>query len=146
VSDDVHQAEVDRVVDRHLRAGWWGLAVFVVLGAVLELLHAIKSPLFLDAGRETTRLLLRLAHAHGTLLSIVNLAYAFTVRLRPPAGRPVVSAALLSALVLVPGGFFLGALSASGGDPGLGALLVPPGAVALFLGAALAGGLARRSP
>ena len=25
----------DAVVSRHLRAGWWGLAVFVALGAVL---------------------------------------------------------------------------------------------------------------
>jgi hypothetical protein len=136
---EAHADTIERLTTRHLRAGWWGLAVFVGLGAVLELLHAIKSPLFLDAGQESTRLLLRLAHAHGTLVSVINLAYAGTLRLRPAAGTPVVSVALLSALVLLPAGFFLGALGASGGDPGLGALLVPPGALALFVGAAAAG-------
>src|SRR5688572_3583770 len=120
---------------RHLRAGWWGLALFVVLGAILELLHAVKSPFFVDAGRETTRLLLRLAHAHGTLLSLVNVAYACTVHVRRETGRAAVSAALLAALVLLPGGFLLGGLWAHGGDPGLGVVLVPGGAVLLFVAA-----------
>jgi hypothetical protein len=127
------------MASRHLRAGWWGLAVFVVLGAALEVLHAIKSPLYLDAGHETTRLLLRLAHAHGTLLSVVNIAYALTVRVRAEVARPLASASLLASLVLLPGGFLLGGLWAHGGDPGLGVLLVPAGAVALLVGAVLAG-------
>jgi hypothetical protein len=124
-------------VTRHLRAGWWGLVVFVILGSALELFHAVKAPFFLDADRETTRLLLRLSHAHGTLLSLVNVAYALTVRARPAAGGPGVSASLLAALVLLPGGFFLGALTARGGDPGLGVALVPAGALALAAGAAV---------
>ncbi len=122
---------------RHLRAGWWGLSLYVVLGAVLELLHAIKSPVFVDAGRETTRMLLRLAHAHGTLLAIVNIVYALTIEAHPRAARPLASAALLAALVLLPAGFFLGALWAHGGDPGLGVLLVPVGALAITVGAAV---------
>lgn len=132
-------SEIDAVVTRHLRAGWWGIAIFVVLGGALELLHAIKSPLYVDAGRETTRLLLRLAHAHGTLLAVLNIAFALTVRARPTAARPIASAALLSALVLLPGGFFLGGLWARGGDPGLGVLLVPAGAVALLLAGVMIG-------
>jgi len=124
----------EHVIARHLRAGWWGLAVFVVLGSVLEVLHAIKSPYYVDAGRETTRLLLRLAHAHGTLVSIVNLAYAFTLRVRTNEKPTMASAALLVALVLLPGGFFLGALWAHGGDPGLGIVAVPAGAFALLVG------------
>lgn len=125
------------MIRRHLRAGWWGLALYVLLGAVLELLHAIKSPVFVDAGRETTRMLLRLAHAHGTLLAVVNIAYALTVKAHPAAARPLASAALLAALVLLPAGFFLGALWAHGGDPGLGVLLVPVGALAITVGAAV---------
>lgn len=125
----------DAVVNRHLRAGWWGLAVFVALGAVLELLHATKSPLYVDAGRETTRLMLRLAHAHGTLLALLNVVYALTIRARSGAAGPLASAALLAALVLLPGGFFLGGLWARGGDPGLGVLLVPVGAALLLVGA-----------
>lgn len=120
---------------RHLRAGWWGLALYVVLGAALEALHAWKSPVFVDAGRETTRMMLRLAHSHGTLVAIVNILFALTVRARPDAARPLASASLLAALVLLPGGFFLGALRAHGGDPGLGIVLVPVGALAVTLGA-----------
>jgi hypothetical protein len=102
---------------------------------VLELLHAIKSPAYVDAGRETARLLLRLAHAHGTLLSILNIVYALTVRVHRGAARPLASASLLASLVLLPGGFLLGGIWAHGGDPGLGVLLVPAGAVALFVAA-----------
>ena len=138
---DGRHASVDLVVGRHLRAGWWGLAAFVLLGVVLEALHAIKSPLYVDAGRETTRLLLRLAHAHGTLLSLVNVAYALTVRARAGAARAVASGGLLASLVLLPGGFLLGALWARGGDPGVGIVLVPAGAVALFVAAV---GIGRR--
>lgn len=116
---------------RHLRIGWWGLAIFLVLGAGLELLHAIKAPLYLDGGRETTRLLLRLAHAHGTGLSLVNIAYGLTARAYPRVATHFVSAALVTSLVLLPLGFFAGGLGASRGDPGLGILLVPAGAVAL---------------
>jgi len=130
------ESPADAVVNRHLRAGWWGLAVFVALGAVLELLHAIKSPVYVDAGRETTRLMLRLAHAHGTLLAVLNVVYALTIRARPThTAGALASAALLAALVLLPGGFLLGGLWARGGDPGLGVLLVPVGAALLLVGA-----------
>lgn len=125
-------------VSRHLRAGWWGLALFATVGAFLELLHAIKSPLYLDAGRETTRLLLRLGHAHGTLLSLVNIAYALTVSCKPATGRPAASISLLLSLILLPAGFLLGGFGAHGGDPGLGVILVPAGALLLVVAAALA--------
>jgi hypothetical protein len=120
---------------RHLGVGWWGLALYVLLGAILEGLHALKSPIFVDAGRETTRMMLRLAHSHGTLVAVVNILYALTLRGRPAAVRPLASASLLAALVLLPGGFFLGAFFARGGDPGLGIVLVPVGALAVTLGA-----------
>lgn len=122
------------MVQRHLRAGWWGLALFIVLGTALELLHAFKAPAYLDAGRETTRLLLRLAHAHGTGLSILQIVFALTARARPGVATPFTSVAFLAALVLLPGGFFAGALGATRGDPGLGIILVPAGAIALLVG------------
>lgn len=127
--------DADALVTRHLRAGWAALALFAVLGTALELLHAVKSPVYVDAGRETTRLLLRLAHAHGTLLSLVNIAYALTLRARSGAAHSLASTGLLASLVLVPGGFFVGAAWARGGDPGLGVVLVPAGALALVVGA-----------
>lgn len=129
--------DADRIVRRHLRVGWWGLFVFLLLGGALEMLHALKQPEYLDAGRETTRLLLRLAHAHGTLLSLVNVAFALTVRARPEAASRGASLALLAAVALLPLGFLLGGVTAHGGDPGLPVILVPPGAVALALGIAL---------
>lgn len=128
-------------MQRHLRVGWWGLALFVLLGTALELLHAIKAPSYLDAGRETTRLLLRLAHAHGTGLSILQIVFALTARARPRAATALTSVSLLAAFVLLPGGFFLGGLGASRGDPGLGVVLVPAGAIALLVGVV---GIARR--
>jgi len=48
--------------------------------------------------------------------------------------RFVVSAGPYPSSVLLPGGFFLGGVSFYGGDPGLGALLIPVGAVFLLTG------------
>lgn len=125
-------------VSLHLRAGWTGLLVFVVLGVVLEALHAVKAPAYLDVGQETRRLMWTLAHAHGTLLSLVHLATAATEMW---LGAGVVSTwasrLLLLALVLLPVGFFLGGIGAYGGDPGLGVFLAPVGALAMVGGVAL---------
>lgn len=128
--------EAETLTKRHLRLGWWGLLVFVLGGAALETLHAIKAPSYLDAGHETTRLLFRLAHAHGTLLSLVNVAYASTIHARPATAVRSTSNALAIALLALPLGFFLGGLGAHGGDPGLGVVLVPIGAVALVVAVA----------
>ena len=119
---------------RHLRAGWIALAVYLTLGIALEALHAFKVGFYLDVGNETRRLLFRLAHAHGTLLAIVNILYGLTVRAVPESGRPLASGALLAALVLLPMGFFAGGIVIHGGDPGLPILLVPAGALALLVG------------
>ncbi len=43
-----------------------------------------------------------------------------------------ISASLIGASILLPGGFFLGGIAFYGGDPGLGILLVPVGAVLLI--------------
>ncbi len=122
------------LVDRHLRVGLWGLALSVALGLVLEALHAAKVGLFLDAGQETVRLLLRLAHAHGTGLSLVNVAYAAAAHARPAIGTRRASSCLLGATALVPLGFLAGTIGARGGDPGIGVALVPPGGVLLLVG------------
>jgi hypothetical protein len=47
-------------------------------------------------------------------------------------GAKLASSSLVAASVLLPGGFFLGGVAFYGGDPGIGTLLVPVGAV-LFL-------------
>jgi hypothetical protein len=120
---------------RHLRIGYVGLAVFITFGGVLEALHGFKVGFYLDVDNETRRLMWRLAHAHGTLLSLLHVVYALTLNAVPGSARPIASSTLTAALLLVPGGFFVGGLSVAGGDPNLGVLLVPAGFVALLVSA-----------
>lgn len=125
-----------RVVRRHLRVGWFSLLVFLTLGIVLEALHGLKVQAYLNAMNETRRLMWTLAHAHGTMLAIVQLGFAFTLNQVagwPARSRTVASSSLIAAGVLMPGGFFLGGVWVYGGDPGLGILLVPVGGVLLFV-------------
>lgn len=118
---------------RHLRFGWTALLAFSALGAVLELLHALKLGAYLDVGNEARRLMWRLAHAHGVLLGLVNVAFGLSLQhLQPRPERA--SACLIAAACLLPLGFLLGGALAEGGDPGLPVLLVPL-AVPLLLAA-----------
>lgn len=119
----------------HLRFGWWSLLAFLTLGFVLESLHALKIGWYLSVANETRRLMWTLAHAHGTLLALVNVAFGLTIQLRPTGGRRYdwASRFLLAASLLLPMGFFLGGIFVYGGDPGLGALLVPVGSISLFI-------------
>lgn len=128
------------IAARHMRIGWWSLVVFASLGITLEALHGMKLGLYLDVSNETRRLLWTLAHAHGTLLSLLNVAFALSLPALPgwsPRSLALASRCLLAGLVLMPVGFFLGGSFIHHGDPGLGVLLVPPGALlvvtALFL-------------
>src|SRR5260221_10771174 len=120
---------------RHLRFGWWSLFVFATLGLTLEALHGFKVRAYLDVSNDTRRLMWTLAHAHGTLLAVVHIVFGLTVRIAPEQTTPdaaAISRSLLGASVLLPGGFFLGGVAFYSGDPGLGVLLVPIGAVLLL--------------
>jgi predicted GNAT family N-acyltransferase len=135
---------------RHLRIGFWALLFFLSLGLGLEALHGFKVGFYLDVDNEPRRLAWRLAHAHGTLLSLVHVVFGLTLasRYAPPAGTAARASRLLdAATLLLPGGFLLGGLFIHAGDPGLGVLLVPFGALALF-GAVLltARGIASNAP
>lgn len=119
--------------DRNLRFGWWWLLVFLSLGAILETLHGFKIGWYVDVGNETRRLMFTLAHAHGTLLALVNIAAGLTGRnVDRFRLRSSVSFALIWAAILLPAGFFLGGIVIYDGDPGLGVWLVPIGALLLF--------------
>lgn len=124
----------ETIARRQLAVGFGALALFVVLGAVLEGLHAFKVDAYLNVAHETRRMMLRLAHAHGTLIALVNVAFGLTARAYPEAASRLASSALFAGLALVPLGFGLGAVGARGGDPGPLVLLVPAGAVALVVG------------
>lgn len=121
--------------DRHLRFGWWSLFAFLTLGVVLETLHGFKIGWYLDVDQEMRRLMFTLAHAHGTLLALVNIGAGLTVRavkgfeLTPGASRCLIWGSLL-----LPAGFLLGGLIIHDGDPGLLVILVPIGALLLLYG------------
>ena len=114
----------------HRRFGWTALLVWMFGGLVLELFHGIKlGHYLLDPLR---RELWTLAHFHGALLSVVNLAYVRWAE--APGLRPRLACArraLMAGSVLMPLGFLLGGLTHYEGDPGLGIFLAPIGALAL---------------
>jgi hypothetical protein len=137
-------APADATLSAARRAGWWSLAVWLALGLLLEGLHACKLGWYLDVGNDARRLLLTLAHAHGTLLALVQLAFAATmppeagVRLRR-AGEEAdrhqhAGACLRWAGVLMPLGFLAGGVFALGADPGYAIVLVPVGGILLLVG------------
>lgn len=124
----------------HLSFGWWSLLVFLTLGIVLESLHGFKVRFYLEATNETRRLMWTLAHAHGTLLALVNIAFATTLQARPGwtgRWRTIASRFLIASAILLPAGFFLGGTVTWAGDPNPTIALVPLGAllmlVAVFL-------------
>jgi hypothetical protein len=97
--------------------------------------HGFKVRGYVGAASETRRLMWTLAHAHGTLLSVLNIVFALTLRGIPELRleRPALaSRLLLLASVVLPAGFFLGGVQFYAGDPGLGVLLVPVGAALLL--------------
>jgi hypothetical protein len=126
----------DRRARRHLLEGWGYLLLYIVLGGVLECLLAFKISFYVRADHEGLRLLWRLAHAHGTLLGLLHLAFSFTVPRLGAAAFPqpisTISNSLTAAAWLIPGGFFLGGLGSSEADPGPAVLLVPCGAALLM--------------
>ena len=121
---------------RHLRFGWWSLLLFLMLGILLETMHGFKIRMYLDVSNETRRLMWTLAHAHGGLLGLIHLIFGLCLRIVPEIGSRhlrMISASLIMASVLLPGGFFLGGIVVYGGDPGLGILAVPIGGALLVV-------------
>ncbi len=142
-------SDASKLTSRHLHWGWWGLLVFLSLGIILEALHGFKVGAYLDVGNETRRLMWTLAHAHGTMLSLIHMAFALSLpHLSSMAQRKArrMSGCLIGASILMPGGFFLGGWVTYGGDPGLGIFLLPIGAFLLFMGVfGVASGLVKAS-
>lgn len=123
-------------LSRMRRFAWCSLSIWLAFGLVLEALHALKVGWYLDVANETRRLQLSLAHSHGTMLALV--ALAFTANVGPVSHSRVAAAgrSLQLAAVLMPVGFLLGGVFASGADPGPPVLLVPIGGLLLLHGVA----------
>jgi hypothetical protein len=122
----------DAAIRKTLRTGWLLLAIALPFGVTLEALHGFKVQSYLAS--DTRREMWRLAHAHGTLLGILCLVSAALADGHvPQALRARVLAMIRWGAVLMPLGFFLGGVLNSEGDPSLGILLVPPGALLLMI-------------
>ena len=80
------EKEIPQAVYTHLRFGWWSMLVFLSLGILLEALHGFKVGFYLNVGSETRRLMWTLAHAHGVLLGLANVAFAATMYVLPARG------------------------------------------------------------
>ena len=130
------------LVIRHLKTGWIGLLIFLSLGVLLEVLHGLKLPVYLDVRNSTRRLMWTLAHAHGTLFSLIHLAFACSLTVLgnkngkslPAAKLRTTSRCLTGAIVFLPLGFLLVGIWIFDGDPGPGIFLVPIGAILLLIG------------
>ncbi len=121
---------------RHMKFGWWSLFLFMALGFFLEYLHGFKVGWYLNVGNEMRRLMFQLAHAHGTLFSVLHILFALTARAMPASADSwlrLASPLLMATSILMPGGFFLGGVWIYDGDPGLGIFLVPIGALTMFV-------------
>jgi hypothetical protein len=137
-------AEPDAASEGCLTFGWTAVAVFLLGGLLLEAFHLLKLPFYLEA--RLRRELWTLAHAHGTLLGLINVAFGVTARsaVTDDGRRLVLSRLLRLGSVLVPAGFFLGGIGNAEGDPSLAILLVPLGAVLVLVAvAAVAAGRLR---
>ena len=129
----------DPAVKKALRAGWILLALALPLGVTLEALHGFKVQVYLRS--QVRHEMWRLAHAHGTMLGILLLVFAALAEEHlPPGKRAAISRDLRLGSVLMPLGFFLGGLLSSEGDPSLGIVLVPVGALFLLIALVRAAG------
>ena len=117
----------------NLRLGWWMIIAFACVGLVLEGLHAFKLPYYLDVGAEPRRLMWTLAHAHGVLLGLIQVALGLSQKVLAIPYPPPWERLLAAGALLIPIGFFAGGFYIAGGDPGPGVLLVPVGAVAVLI-------------
>ncbi len=115
----------------HVRASLWSLAAFLAMGLWLEAMFGLRIAALLDD--PIRREFLRLGHAHGGLLAVLNLALGWALeRLRTPGAwaSRIRLAAWLGALV-VGVGFVGGGLIHGPTDPGPLVLMVPAGALML---------------
>jgi hypothetical protein len=122
----------DAALTKTLRTGWLLLAVSLPLGVTLEALHGFKVQAYVSS--EMRREMWRLAHAHGTLLGLLCLVFTLLAEkhLADPA-RASIAKLVRWGAVLMPLGFFAGGILNSEGDPSLGIVIVPVGAVLLII-------------
>ena len=117
---------------RHLRLSLAVVALFLAMGLWLEAMLGLRSQGLL--ADELRRELLRLGHAHGALLGVLNLGLAWALErlCTPPAWAGRIRIAALVGALLVGLGFVGGGLWHGPTDPGPLVLAVPAGALMLL--------------
>jgi len=114
------------------RQGWIGIAVWMSFGLLIEGLIGFRSPAYLQDS--VRRELFRLAHTHGTVLSILLLVcvlYLAKNYVDPPAAAVW---SLRIGTVLMPVGFLLGGIWHYESDPGILIFLAPLGGLMIIFG------------
>jgi peptidoglycan/LPS O-acetylase OafA/YrhL len=134
--------------ERHLRWSLALVALFLAMGLWLEAMIGLRAAGWVDD--PLRREFLRLGHAHGGVLALLNVGVAWALgQLQTPTqwAGTIRRATLLGAL-LVGGGFVAGGLTHGPTDPGPPVLVVPAGAL-MLVGGVVATALVRpgdRSP
>ena len=112
--------------------GWFSLAIFMAFGLLFEGLIGYRSPAYLNDPMR--RELFRLAHAHGTILSLVLLiADQYLASREITIPRPALLSLRIGA-VIMPLGFLLGGIWHTETDPHFLVILSPIGGVMLIFG------------
>jgi len=125
-------------IRKHLKIGWLGLVLFLALGIAIESLHGLKLPYYLDLKNSSRRLMWTLAHSHGTLFALINIAFAFTIpKLNSRKHLQWISISLVLGLCGMPLSFFAAGVWLQKGEPGLAVFLVPVFAFIMLAGVAL---------
>ena len=132
---------------RHYAFGWRALLFFLTLGLLLEMLHGLKVDWYLSASMSTRRHMWTLAHAHGALFGLINIAFALYLPWYTKHRgdiHPWTSHLFILATLFLPAGFFLGGIGFYGGDPGVGILLTPVGGLMMMIAVYQCAGFGRK--
>jgi hypothetical protein len=116
------------------RQAWFGLLFWMSAGLLFEGLIGFRAPVYLQD--PVRRELFRLAHAHGTLLSILLLIvhlYLLKGLISPPK---IAARALQAGVILMPLGFLLGGVWHYESDPASLIFLAPIGGLLIIFGIA----------
>jgi hypothetical protein len=112
--------------------GLIGLGVWMSFGLLLEGLIAFRIPYYLSDA--VTREMFRLAHAHGTLLSLILVTVGLTVKAGYVSPAAIVTWMLRTGSILMPVGFLLGGIGNTANDPSPLVFLAPMGGIMIIFG------------
>ena len=110
--------------------GWFSLAVFMTFGLLFEGLIGYRSPPYLND--PIRRELFRLAHFHGTALSLLLVVADMYLRSRDFEIPRAAALSLRIGAIVMPLGFLFGGMSTTETDPHFSIILSPIGGVMLI--------------